>query len=315
VWPKVPLELAGVAVTVVLVVMVFNPFTMKNVPHEVLQEPLALRPELTEQAPVLREADAEAEETSRTGDLNAGRQEDSRATRSAPKPAKPAKPRAAPAPAPVPPPPAASGGGAGGFAPEPPSLVAASRAEDLVDKKAEYAAAPASPPAPQPLASAAPAGEPLSEADVYSKDDVALERRKLQKETEAVSVMTLAIDDRTVDRDGVVDGRRTGSRARDEAAGAAKSSAESPGAGYASVEEKAFAQVEAVVKRHGGTIKLRSRMESPKPQRTYVVVLPSSVLDTVREEFKALGLLKDLDLNLDAASAEKVTFRLGVTVE
>ncbi len=324
VWPKVPLELAGLAVTIVLVIIVFNPFTLRNVPRELLgEQPVASAP--TSAPSAVLDSEQEFEEVEEVGRSTAEPSDRAAGPRTAAPARQSRKPQAT---APVasaapraPARPTPSAAPERQFAPEPqPSLAAGARSEEKRTAAAAGAApSPQPSPAPPPSVAAAPAppppapaASPKAEAEVaYAQDDVALERRKLKEEAEAVSVMTLAIDDRSIDRSDVDD--RRSRKTRDEA-GAAKAAAEQASS-YPSVEEKAFSLVVAAVKRHGGTIRLRSRMEEPNPQRTYVVTLPPGSLDKVREEFKSLGVLKDIDLNLDASSAERVTFRLGVTVE
>ncbi len=333
VFPKLPLEVLGLGLTVALVIMLFNPFTLKNVPREVLEEaPAAAR---SNSVPVMPDTGVSADEEG----MAAGGVD---ALRKAPAAPEGREPRQAPE--------------EGGRAPEErkerdargPSLTTSNRVEHLLDhdkaqnvqKQERYAvgpkakkrargtaraaapapspppaeakprtseteqaeAAPESPPAPVSSAATKPAGDDESK-DALSEQqraaDVALERRKLRASTEAVSVMTLTVDERDIDSDGVA--RRWG-RGNDDAR-------------YSSVADKVYHLVERAIEKHGGSYTIRSTVTSLKQQRVYVVAAPRSAFEPLRAAFAKLGALKDIDLNLDLAGAERITFRLAVRVE
>jgi len=321
VWPKVPLELAGLAVTVVLVIVLFNPFTLRNVPPEVLEQPA---PAAERKAPAEKPPQPSVAASDLAKPETPARSSDKKGTATSPAekraPAQP--PRSDPAAAPA----AGAGLASGdarahavgevkkesGFAEAMPyASEPTARDEDL----AELATAPA------PAAAPSAAGGSLAEAENSKAKDaegLALERRRLKQETEAVSVMTVVIDDRSLDRSDVDDSRRSRgkTRAAAEVASEAKAQDAAPApVVYRSLEEKAFGLVEDIVRRHGGTLTLRSVMNAPKPQRTYVVSLPREEFEAAREELRALGTVSDIDLNLDASDAARLYFRLGVTVE
>lgn len=325
---KLPLELVGLGVTALLVVMLFNPFTLENVPREFLEEgpPLPPDPVAEEQRPAAgssraeEDAEHEAPEQKRRPKAQPKapprppRRADAKAKKRGAEPASPRREPSPPVAAAAPSPKAARpqrdriASALRGpqesdrlsdkldFAPEPPAAAAKESGGVAAQKKA----APLSPRAE--IVAPPPASAPQAAADDAAgaaEEELMLERRQLRRTDEAVAVMTLDISDRSIDDSDVRSRRHRGD---DEGL-------------FESVAHKAWHLVEETITRHGGTIGGRVTVLSPDPRRIYTVSLAPSSLEALRRELRALGTLEDIDLNLEAAGANRISFRLGVTVK
>ncbi len=333
--PKLPLEIVGLGVTVALVILLFNPFTLKNVPREAL-----------EQAPAVSRFHAPASPGAAPPDTGRLLEKQRSAARTPAASKRLAPPPTAGPHQPRPKPstkqrewersavkeerdesrssqgPADGAGGDDADADTPQAgkatggtLVAAAPPSPVEPKprtmkKAEKA--PASPPPTLASSMASLGAETEASADRAAAERAAeetalLERRKLRAASEAVSVMTLTVDERDIDRGDVARGRRSRER---ENAGPRNEDGE-----FRSVADKVYHLVERVISKHGGRYTIRSTVTTPRPQRVYVVTVPRTAFDPIRAELVELGALKDIDLNLDATEAERVTFRLAVRVD
>jgi hypothetical protein len=320
---KLPLEAAGLVVSVLLVIMVFNPLTLKNAPPEALKQAPAAQTTATASADETVDfeeyAPTEREKRERSkGDGEAAKGHD--ATRERPRPT-----LSAPSPAPPAVQPvdedrpavkervdelgkAQPRGGHGYTDDMVAGSVPASSPRPAAKRARAPSAAPAASPAPEPRVAMA-ADKAMAESEAPGENDMSLQRRELREEREAMSVMELVINDRDIDDNNVKDSRRSKSK---KAEGAAQGSG---GFLYDTKAHKAWGIVERSVRSHGGSFRVRSTVLSPTPRREYTISIPAARFEGVRVELRALGVLRDIDLNLDASSAQRISFKLSVTVE
>jgi hypothetical protein len=313
---KVPLELAGVGVTLLLVVVIWNPFAPRTEPGSapvgVPQPVYTPEPPPSASAPLAQAPAAPSAKAERLARTEAR-------PKAAPRRAEPSK---------------AGVGLASVSKDQDEKKYSRSAAREVREEpEQQYAAAPvaasgAVAPASRPAASSQYAPEPApsappqvamadaEEAKAKSaaplEGELALQRRKLRSANEAAAVMTLAISKRSIDGGNVVDDRRTRNDVSGEA-GAADKAGEQPV--FHSKAEKAFGQVEQAISRFGGTFTVRTTQLGSKAERVYRVAMPREKFEEFRTALRAMGKIKDIDLNLDTSTEIEVAFRLGVTVE
>lgn len=328
---KLPLEAIGLGVTVLLVIMVFNPMTLKNAPDEVTGK---ARPTALRQAPA-PEDEVEWEDVDELAQQEALEEKKALAEatpqpqpghgETAGEPEDPSARGAALASSSAPEPSVRSGAGAAaGGVGESDDLKAEGFAEPMPrdeDESLAMAPSPRPEPAPaaktakrqaQPKPKAAPPPSASAEARVAmdqaaaEEKELGLARRTLKSEREALSVLALVVNDRDIDDSNVKGSRKARSRSKDGTAGTFM---------YESVAHKVWAIVERTIKNNSGAYRVRSTVLTPVPRREYTVTLPRSKFDTVRTQLGAVGEVRDIDLNLDASTASRVSLKLRVVVE